>query len=67
MCDYMEYLVKYKTCKLEAKHTSTKTNYFYCDKVKVNGKPVYDPITLLLLQFGSTSISGPCPKCGKHS
>ena len=63
----MEYPVKYRTCKLEAKHTGTKTNYFYCDKVKVDGKPICDPMTLLPPQFGSTSIGGPCPKVGKHS
>jgi len=30
MCDYTEYPVRYRACKLESKHTGIKTNYFYC-------------------------------------
>src|ERR1700733_14312428 len=59
MCQYK---VKFKDCKQPVKHVIPRTRENRCEKFQ-NGEPCEQE--RIPWDFGSSTIPGPCPRCGK--
>src|SRR5271163_427705 len=65
MCNYYYAVVRWRDCEQDPKHTGSIRKEVTCEEAEKTGKECPNP-TEMPWQSGSTSIKGPCYKCGKH-
>ena len=64
MCHYYYLIVRWRDCEKDPKHTGSIEKEYTCEEAEKTGNTYPNP-TEMPWQSGTTSIKGPCYKCGK--